>query len=274
VHQARRTRHEAVALRIANSCLHELAETIPSQGGTKIGAILREAARNAPSNTAIVECGCWLGAGTAQLALGIREREDMLNVQLHTYDRWQADKSEVEKAAMRGWHLSVGEDTLPRVRQTLSEFRVPIQFHRAELMEAVWADGPISVFVDDACKTPLLFCQAIETFAPHWIPGQTIIVLMDFNFWKKTGLAKHECQKRFVERFGYAFERINSRVAAFRYIKQTDFMPWLNATKRAPSARFERAMYHIAKVARRSKAGLNNWIGQSAAPRPSSVVHL
>ena len=77
VHQPIEVRRDAEARRMAhNSCLHELAEKIPSMGGTEIGALLREAARNAPSNTAIVEVGCWLGAGTAQLALGIRERQN------------------------------------------------------------------------------------------------------------------------------------------------------------------------------------------------------
>jgi predicted O-methyltransferase YrrM len=54
--------------------LELLASRIPSMGGTEIGAQLRRAARLAPANTAIVEVGSWLGAGTAQLALGVRDR--------------------------------------------------------------------------------------------------------------------------------------------------------------------------------------------------------
>ena len=43
--------------------LHERAERIPSMGGHKIGRVLQKVAFEAPTNTAIVEVGCWLGAG-------------------------------------------------------------------------------------------------------------------------------------------------------------------------------------------------------------------
>jgi hypothetical protein len=276
VHQPIEVRRDAEARRMAhNSCLHELAEKIPSMGGTEIGALLREAARNAPSNTAIVEVGCWLGAGTAQLALGIRERQNPATVQLHTYDRWQASQREVEKAAKSGWRLSIGENTLPRVSQTLSHFIVPIQFHKGDLIQAVWEDGPISVYVDDASKAPLLFANAIETFAPHWIPGETIIFLMDFNLWKTTGSRKHKSQKRFMERYRYAFERINAGAAAaftplevFRYVEATDFSPWLNQTRRAAARRklVAKSPRYIARVACGLRARLVNWL----APPPKS----
>src|SRR5690606_12370375 len=50
--------------------LERLADEFPSMGGKKIGPFLRKLARAAPSHTAIVEVGSWLGAGTAQLAIG------------------------------------------------------------------------------------------------------------------------------------------------------------------------------------------------------------
>jgi hypothetical protein len=233
--------------------LYAIADQIPSMGGTKIGMLLREAARKAPCNTALVEVGCWLGAGTAQLALGIRERERQ-DVQLHCYDRWQANKSEVEKAAKRGWHLEVGKDTLPRMRQTLAQFNVPIRFHKGDLMEAVWEGGPISVYVDDASKTPTLFCHAIETFAPYWVPGETIVFLMDFEVWKKSGSADHMCQKRFIERYGRTFDRINSKYAVFRYKRKTDFTPWLRETRMVEGSlgwRITAPLRRIAAMARR-----------------------
>src|SRR5262249_54548576 len=122
--------------------------------------------------------------------------------------------------------------------------------------------------VDDASKAPLLFAKAIETFAPHWIPGQTIIFLMDFTFWKTTGLRKHECQKRFMERYRSAFERINLRATAgsgtlrvFRYIEATDFAPGVKKARRAETRRelVARRMRSIARVAVGLRARLSNW---------------
>ena len=61
---------------VMKKSLAEIADRIPSMGGMEIGPALREFARAAGPNKAIVEVGCWLGAGTAQLALGVLENSD------------------------------------------------------------------------------------------------------------------------------------------------------------------------------------------------------
>ena len=136
------------------------------------------------------EVGTWLGAGTAQLALGIREKPDPGEVSLHCYDRWRATPLEAEAAARWGVRLSVGEDTLPRTRRTLEPFNVPVRFHKGDILQSCWDGGPISVYVDDAAKSPREFCHMLLTFGPSWVPGQTVLVLMDYNFWKKTALSR------------------------------------------------------------------------------------
>lgn len=204
--------------------LHAIAEQIPSMGGKEIGETLRQLARNAPANTSIVEVGCWLGAGTAQLALGIRERADGPQISLHCFDRWQANEPEVEKAARRGLHLRVGEDILPYARRTLEPFDVPIEFHKGDLRESRWSSGPISVYVDDASKTPKLFFHALRTFGPSWVPGETVIVLMDYDIWQKTGDERHTCQKQFIERHAKSFEPVMQfDQAVFRYVRPIEF---------------------------------------------------
>ena len=62
--------------------LNGIADQIPSMGGNEIGSVLRDLARQAPADTSIVEVGAWLGAGTAQLALGVRERQRSSDVAL------------------------------------------------------------------------------------------------------------------------------------------------------------------------------------------------
>ena len=209
--------------------LEAIADQIPSMGAKKIGPLLRQMSRNAPADTSVVEVGCWLGAGTAQLALGIRERRCADNVSLHCFDRWQATPREVEKAARCGVRLSVREDTLPRVRRTLEPFNVPIRFHKGDMWKSRWDGGPISVYVDDLSKAPRRFCRALLTFGPKWIPGETVIVLMDYHMWKKTGAAGHRCQKNFIEANRDCFEpiehegpAIKSSVAMFVYRKPID----------------------------------------------------
>ena len=200
--------------------LHGIADRIPSMRRRPIGRLLRKLARNAPADTSVVEVGCWLGAGTAQLALGLRERQGGSDVRLHCYDRWQASQVEVERAARRGVRLSVGEDLLPRVRRTLEAFDVPIRFHKGELLESGWSGGPISLYVDDTATAPNMFRHALQTFGSSWVPGKTVIVLMDSKFWKRTG---GDCtfQEQVIESHSHCFERIESKghaVFLYRFV--------------------------------------------------------
>ena len=216
------------------------APGIPSLGGLEIGPLLRRSARDAPAGTAIVEVGSWLGAGTAQLALGIRDRPDRDAVRLHAFDRWRATAREVEKALRRGVVLRQGEDTLPRTRQAIDPIGVPVTYHKQDISTATWNGGSISLYVDDACKRwPAFYC-ALLTFGPHWIPGETVVVLMDYNHWRRTGDTGHKCQKEFMELHDHCFESMNPRElaelpiqeawrrpAVFRYTRRLDFGHWI-----------------------------------------------
>ena len=208
--------------------LDGIADRIPSMGGKEIGPLLRDLASHAPADTSIVEVGAWLGAGTAQLALGIRDRRRPWDVALHCYDRWQANRSEVDKASGFGVRLALLEDTLPRVRRTLEPFGVPVEYHKGELLESGWKNGPISVYVDDASKMPETFIHALRTFGPWWVPGTTLVVFMDYDYWKASGAAEHRCQKMFVESNGNCFERLerfDPGHAVFRYKEPVDKVP-------------------------------------------------
>ena len=216
LHCVRRTRNDGKM----QAGLEDAAARIPSMGGRKLGPLLREAARRAPGGTAVVEAGSWLGAGTAQLALGIRDRERP-DVTLHCFDRWRTSPDEVAAAARAGLRLKPFEDTLPHVRRMLEPIGVPIRFHRGDLEHARWDGGAISVYVDDVSKQLPIFCHALATFAPSWIPGETTIFLMDFHHWRKSKAREDEFQRRFIEAAGSCFEPIEVRTATslamFRY---------------------------------------------------------
>jgi hypothetical protein len=208
--------------------LERLAADFPSMGGKEIGPFLRRLAREAPSNTAIVEVGSWLGAGTAQLALGVRERGADQSVTIHTYDRWIATKPEIEKALRKAdLQFSAGQDTLRWVMDSLNPFGVNIRFVKGDITAVGWPGEPISVYVDDAAKAPTRFFHVLRTFGPSWIPGTTILVLMDFHYWEKTGSEEHKCQKYFIDAHPDHFEQIEdfrrASNAAFIYRKKLDF---------------------------------------------------
>jgi hypothetical protein len=217
---------EPEALSLAE--LELLAAQIPSMGANQIRGTLRSAARNAPSGSAIVEVGTWLGAGTAQLALGLRERSSNGSIRIHCYDRWEANKSEVEKAARNGLvDLRPGQDTLPLVKAALEPFNVPISFVKGDIGDAIWDGDPISVYLDDAAKLPKKFFHVLKTFGPSWIPTVTLLILMDYYTWRKTEDAEHKCQTNFIENYRSHFEPVanfrRGSNAAFLYTKRIDF---------------------------------------------------
>lgn len=208
--------------------LERMAAQFPSMGGKEIGPFLRKAAREAPAGTAIVEVGSWLGAGTAQLVLGVRERGAEGSVPIHCFDRWEASKAEVMKAGDRGLAgLEPGQDTLPWVIEALRPFGVPISFVKGDIADVRWDGTPISVYVDDAAKSSKKFYRMLKTFGPSWIPGVTLLVLMDYHYWQKTGVADHRCQTNFIENYREHFEPVEGfrrgSNAAFTYVKRLEF---------------------------------------------------
>lgn len=188
---------------------------------------LRELARAAPAETAIVELGSWMGAVTAQLALGLRSRQERHGIVIHSYDRWQATEAEVKKAWLkRRIQLESGQDTLPLVKDILAPFGETIRFHKGQIIDAEWCGDPISVHIDDATKSTKPFYHSLRTFGPCWMPGQTIVVLMDYNHWRRSGKETHKCQLNFIEAHRAHFVPVDTgrdNYIAFRYEKPLSF---------------------------------------------------
>ena len=212
--------------------LERKAAAFPSMGGVQIGHHLRAAARAARPGSAVVEVGCWLGAGTAQLALGLREGGRLGDVQVHCFDRFTVSGSEAEKAAAFGLTLQPRQDSRPVVAASLEPFGADVRLHRGSILGARWSGPAISVYVDDASKSPRLWSHAVATFAPHWIVGETRLLLMDFFYYQKTGRADHRCQQDFLDQHRDCFEEIGrepgTSLMALRYVRALppQRMPW------------------------------------------------
>jgi hypothetical protein len=189
------------------------AKSIPSMGGARLGPFLDNKVKNIRPNTTIVEVGSWLGAGTAQIALSLLKNDMQDSITIHAYDRWQASESETRKAKSNPeLKLNSGDDTLLWVRSMLQPFGVSIEFHKGDLSKASWCGDPISIYIDDAAKTPEYFFHVLKTFGPAWIPGETILLLMDYHMWSKSlsgRISGHKCQQDFIESFPGHFERMS-----------------------------------------------------------------
>lgn len=211
-----------------------MSQIIPEMGGRRIGGFLRDWAKHAPANTQIVELGTWLGAGTAQMAAGLQSRADDHNIRIHTFDSFTISASSAEKARKQGVEFNEGDDTLPWVREALKSYEPLVEYHKGMLDEqTMWNGEPISLYVDDATKYPYPFYLCLKKFGPSWIPGKTIVVLMDALIYLKKkdlpakNIADLRIQHDFVTERPSSFTQVegfqDTSVAAYRYEGGVDF---------------------------------------------------
>jgi hypothetical protein len=202
---------------------------IPSMEGDESLSFLFDIAKELEDTGAVVECGSWLGGSIAPVAQALSEADSQ--IEIHCYDRWEADEVEVAKAAKDGISLTEGQDTLPIFLDYVDGIYPHIVPHKTDLLEATWTGQPISLFIDDASKDPRVFRKVMKTFGPSFVPGETVVVLMDYQIHKTTGSEINKrlrrCQRNFIEANSESFERIadfeNSSGVAFKYTTPLDW---------------------------------------------------
>lgn len=210
--------------------LLEHASGFPSMGGTLNGPLLRDLAAKVPDGMCIVELGTWLGAGTAQLALGAAGRRTPMAI--HSYDAFRVNKTDLAWAEKQHLGLTLGQDTRPMVAASLEPFGQDVRLHAGSILEQSWSAGPIGLFVDDMTKSAVPFHHALTTFGPSWVPGVTSLVLMDYFYWKKAETWRRDLlmiQNRFIEANPAHFRPIDHdytpipSTRAFLYARKFDF---------------------------------------------------
>ncbi|MFC4351805.1 class I SAM-dependent methyltransferase [Fodinicurvata halophila] len=223
--------------------LEDIAARIPSMGGHIIGDRLRRSAAQVEAGRNIVEIGSWLGSGTAYLALGVRDSGK--DTPLHVYDEWRCRSTHMEKARAWGVEFDENQDTLPWVKEALSPFGVPIHFHQGDIEKVRWNEGQIGLFVLDAAKEGEPFLYTMQTFGPSMIPGETVLYMTDFHYYKHKPDGKFTDQRDFFAENADHFEPVEYEMedhicAIFRYTKPLDFDAAAAAFRAQGRASFER----------------------------------
>ena len=199
------------------------ADQIPAYSGTQSLVSLARLAAQTAGGTSIVQVGVWLGSSSAQLALGVQRRRKPGVVALHCYDSWTATSTDVKRAAWWGLSLSEGESLLPHTRQLLQPFRVDIKF-RTAFLDVLGEENPIALYVDDMRRSPTLFWRALEVFGPHWIPGETVLVFLNYDYDRNKSAERCTYQEHLVESNPESFEAMHDEgPGVFRYSAPLNF---------------------------------------------------
>lgn len=190
--------------------LETIADIIPSMTGEKAKRLLRQYASRVKPGHSIIEVGVWLGACTAQLALGIMDSHT--NNMIHIYDRFCANNSEIKKAEWQGVVLYEEENTRYIFKGYMERFPVRIKINTCNIKKAKYKGQKIGLYVDDAAKRKEYFDRMIKVFFPYFVANETILFLMDYFYFERTGCSAHK----------YQYEYMQAHKKQFKFIQRID----------------------------------------------------
>lgn len=177
-----------------------------------------------------MELGCWLGATARSLLQGLREA--VYTMPFFCYDRWQANEEQVIKAKEQGVAIRNKQDLLPLFLNNIQPIYKNIIARKGNLPERLktYPGYPIEICIFDAPKTNPTFIECIKALIPYWIPGVTIVGLLDYH-WYKSDVHNSKQQKKnkapvhFIEKYTDSFTLLaewpdECTCAFFRYEKE------------------------------------------------------
>lgn len=201
----------------------------PSMNPKQVHEYLHEIGKNWTGQGVVVELGSWLGGSAISLLEGLVEAD--YNRTFYAFDRWRANDGEVRKANKQGSKIHFKQDLKPIFLNNVKEVYENILAVQGNIEKSIhqvqWPDIEICIF--DAPKKNPIFSKCIRALAPYWIPGVTILGLMDYHHHKKfSGKAKDDllAPVNFINNNKECFEMIKDFQPAepvfFKLIKQLE----------------------------------------------------
>ena len=178
---------------------------------TRISKELREVGRAWRGQGVAIELGSWLGATAMPLLEGLVGAG--YNRPFHAYDRWKARPGEVEKARLKGLVIKGGQNLEPLFLENTKSIYSHIVSHRGEIRKTIgsYPGDPIEICLFDAPKQKFIFNKAIDALSPYWIPGVTVLGLLDYYFYlSKSGRkrGKYLAPVKFIESHQKSFTKL------------------------------------------------------------------
>ena len=133
---------------------------------------------------AVCDLGCFAGGSTARLASGIAASGR--STQVHAFDHFTLTDTQKERYLYPAGIKPFDSPCMQHaVQHLLRPWRDIVTLRPGDITKARWRDGPIEILFIDAAKTPRSADKIAETFFPHLIPGQSIVVQQDYFHWRQ-----------------------------------------------------------------------------------------
>ena len=203
---------------------------IPSMTPKCVHNYLTELGRKWTGKGVAIELGSWLGASAAALLTGLVEAG--YDKPFYCCELWIANEIQVAKAKKQGVTLVDKENTLPKFINNIIPIHPNIKASQGKISSAIknYPGEPIEICIFDAPKTNPTFTDAVEALSPYWIPGDTILGLLDY--YQYVGMigkkrVKNLAPVLFMEKYKKNFTRIKewkgeSSAVFFRYDKKLE----------------------------------------------------
>ena len=147
------------------------------------------------SNGKIIDLGCWFGATSAALAMGLRDNplasaSDIIEAyDLFDWDDWM---NPIKEQIGMSLTLRSGECFLDIVRENLVDYQDVISLHKVDLSNySPPAEWKLEFLFVDAMKNWELASSIAKGFFPAMIPHGSIVVMQDFAFYDPIVATNH-----------------------------------------------------------------------------------
>jgi len=203
---------------------------IPQMTPVHVHDYLRQLGRGWTGQGVAIELGSWLGASAVPLLEGLVEAG--YNRPFYCFDKWSANVEEAAKARDQGIPIRYGQDLLPMFLENVTPIYPKIRATQGRIQFKIryYPGDPIEICLFDAPKREPVFSIAINALKPYWIPGVTVLGLLDYYFYKRKPVGEQKpylAPVRFIESHPGCFEKIKEwggddpcSCVFFKYVKK------------------------------------------------------
>jgi len=184
---------------------------IPAMSPPVVHEYLHELGSNWTGAGMAMELGCWLGATSVPLLEGLVSV--WYDKPFYAFDKWRANEEQAIKAESQGHPLSNGQDIMPvymnNVSAVYDDVR-PVKGNIPDTLQQIKME-PIEICIFDAPKQDPIFIDSMKRLEPYFIPGVTVLGLLDYYSYSKNKGHRAEILRapvNFMEKYGSCFTKI------------------------------------------------------------------
>ena len=198
---------------------------VPALTPSVVHDYLKEVGSKWTGQGVVVELGSWLGGSAVPLLEGLVEVG--YDKPFYAFDSWKATSKQVELAKEEGVGIQLNRNLEPVFLSFVNRVYNNIKSYRGRIENTVklYPKESIEIVLFDAPKKDPLFSICMKTLSPYFIPGVTVIGLLDYYCYQNKKGVEYMVQKEFMNQYHEHFDKIvewpgKCDCVFFRYTKE------------------------------------------------------